>query len=147
MEIIIYYNKWLELITSMYEEIIDRAYDSMLKSYSPYSNFRVGAALFGIDGNIYTGTNIENESYGATICAERVAVFNCVSTGIIRIKQIAIISDVEEFVYPCGICRQVISEFSEENTKIICCKNKKVFKVFTIGELLPIKFEFKKFKF
>ncbi|MFQ5962850.1 MAG: cytidine deaminase [Candidatus Scalinduaceae bacterium] len=108
-------------------------------SYSPYSNFRVGAAVLDENGKIYTGCNIENASYGLAICAERVAVFNAVSQGVERIKAIAIYCDKQDFCSPCGACRQVIYEFSKDAIVILGTKGTE-YTIKTIAELLPLGF-------
>lgn len=108
------------------------------KAYCPYSNFKVGAAVLFEDGNIYTGCNIENASFGATNCAERTAIFNGVSNGNRVIKEIALIGDTNSYTYPCGICRQVITEFAEnENIKIYIVKNENDFIEKTLEEIMP----------
>lgn len=101
------------------EELITTAYEAMEKAYSPYSRFKVGAALLTEDGLVYSGCNIENASYGATICAERCAAMKAVSEGHIVFKTIAIVSSSEEFTYPCGICRQFLAEFFAEDGIIL----------------------------
>lgn len=119
------------------KDLIKLAVEAKNKSYSPYSKFRVGAAALFEHGKVYTGVNIENASYGATCCAERTAVFKAVSEGHTRLQSIAIASDDKDFIYPCGICRQVLAEFGDNNTKIICSNLQGDFKVHTLGELLP----------
>ncbi len=101
------------------EELIKEAYMAMEKAYSPYSGFKVGAAILTGDGNVYTGCNVENASYGATICAERCAALKAVSDGQVVFKQIAIVSSSREFTYPCGICRQFLAEFFTDDGIII----------------------------
>ena len=108
-------------------------------SYAPYSNFHVGAAVLGENGEIYTGCNVENASYGLTICAERAAIFNAVSNGIHKIKAIAIWSDEDKPCSPCGACRQVIYEFSKDALVIVHTKGDKYI-VKTISEMLPMGF-------
>ena len=106
------------------KELIKRAIEAREKAYCPYSNFKVGAAVLFEDGNIYTGCNVENASFGATNCAERTAIFKGVSEGNKIIKEMALIGDTKNFTYPCGICRQVISEFAESGSiKIYIVKN------------------------
>ena len=108
-----------------YNSLIEKAIEARELAYCPYSNFKVGAAALFEDGNIYTGCNIENASFGATNCAERTAIYNAVSKGNKTLKAIAIIGDIKAFTYPCGICRQVIGEFVEDkDTKIILVKTK-----------------------
>lgn len=101
------------------EELIKTAYSAMKKAYSPYSHFKVGAAILTEDGLIYSGCNVENASYGATICAERCAAMKAVSEEHAIFKAIAIVSSSEEFTYPCGICRQFLAEFFAEDGIII----------------------------
>lgn len=108
-------------------------------AYAPYSNFKVGAALLTSDGMVFLGNNIENASYGATICAERVAIFKAVSEAKKNIVKIAIASDSNDFTYPCGMCRQVINEFMPEGEIIL--GNSKEIKVYKISELLPNAFK------
>ncbi len=104
-------------------------------AYAPYSGFKVGAAVLTADGIVYTGCNVENFSYGATVCAERTAISKAVSEGRKNIVKIAIASDSGEYTYPCGICRQVISEFMPEG-EIIVGKDKEI-KVYKASELMP----------
>ncbi len=107
-------------------------------SYAPYSNFRVGAAVITKGGKIFRGCNIENVSYGLTICAERVAVFNALSSGAKDITAIAISCDNKKLCTPCGACRQVIYEFSED--AIVIIDRKEGYTTKTIKELLPLGF-------
>ena len=124
-----------------YDELVKIAVDSKEKSYSPYSGFRVGAAVIAGSGKVYTGVNIENSSFGATVCAERTAVFKAVSEGEKRIEAIAIASDSEKTVYPCGICRQVLCEFGREDMKVICSRSDKSYEVYSLEDLLPKAFK------
>lgn len=93
------------------QDLIRKASEAKENAYAPYSGFRVGAALLTSQGEVFTGCNVENISYGATCCAERVAVFKAVSEGKMQFKALAIASDLDDMIYPCGICRQVIVEF------------------------------------
>lgn len=120
-----------------HKDMVKIAREALKYSYSPYSKFRVGAAVLTASGKLYTGVNIENASYGATCCAERTAVFKAVSEGEKKIKAVAIASDSDELIHPCGICRQVISEFGGKDTKIICSKRNGDTKEYTLDELLP----------
>jgi len=95
------------------EELIEKAKEARRNAYAPYSDFEVGAAVLTRDGNIYKGCNIENSSYGLSICAERAAIFNAVSAGERDLVSVALIADSEVLVTPCGACRQVIFEFNE----------------------------------
>lgn len=101
----------------MNKEIIKKAISAREEAYCPYSNFKVGAAALFEDGEIYTGCNIENASFGATNCAERTAIFNGVSKGNRVLKELALIGDTNNYTYPCGICRQVIAEFAENKDR------------------------------
>ena len=103
-------------LKTLYEAALDVAKNA----YAPYSNFNVGAALLLPDGTIQTGINIENRSYGATNCAERTAVFSAIAKGYKTFTAIAIATpDANYPVAPCGICRQVLTEFAPENTPVI----------------------------
>ena len=120
-----------------YQHLVSKAIEARKNSYSPYSKFKVGAAVLTDDGKIYTGCNIENASYGATNCAERTAIFKAVSEGYKTIKAIAIVELQNDYTYPCGICRQVISEFATDNTKIILGKGETEYIIKTLDEILP----------
>ncbi len=119
------------------KELIDFAYRAMENAYAPYSNFKVGAALLA-DGRIYTGCNIENASYGATICAERCAILKAVSEGNKKLEKIAIVSSSGDYTMPCGICRQVMNEFMSDG--IVVVTNNKEIKEYRVRELLPAGF-------
>lgn len=126
-------------------ELIEKAIEAAEYSYSPYSNYKVGAALITDKGNIYTGANIENASYGATICAERTAVVKAISSGERIIKAIAIFGrsgDQEEgdLAYPCGICRQFLNEFKSGDIEIIVAKSLEEYEEYTLNQLLPESF-------
>ena len=112
-------------------------------SYSPYSHFRVGAALLTKSGKVYTGCNVENAGYSATNCAERTAIFKAVSEGESDFEALAIIGGKEgetaPFCAPCGVCRQVIAEFCPKDFKIIL-GNEEKHKVYTLETLLPFAF-------
>lgn len=120
-----------------YGELIGIAQETKKNAYAPYSKFRVGAALLVKSGRVYTGVNVENASFGATNCAERTAVFKAVSEGENEICAIAVASDSEEFIHPCGICRQVLSEFGKGSMKVICSNKDGEYRVYTLDELLP----------
>jgi len=118
-----------------YGALIEKAQEAMKNAYVKYSNFRVGAALLAKSGKVYTGCNIENSSYGATICAERVAFVKAISEGEKEFEAIAVASDLKDFTYPCGICRQFMSEWGLD-IKLITKSGEKI-RIHTIGELLP----------
>ncbi|OJV64544.1 MAG: cytidine deaminase [Clostridiales bacterium 38-18] len=121
-----------------YHELVEKAYEAMQFSYSPYSNFKVGAALLTTSGKVYTGCNVEIASFGATNCAERTAIFKAISEGNHDYSAIAVVSSSRDFTYPCGICRQVIVEFAKD-IDIIVAKDYD-YEVYKIDELLPKSF-------
>ena len=122
------------------KKLIEEAKNAMEYAYVPYSGFRVGAALLCEDGSIYTGCNIENAAYGPTNCAERTAFFKAVSEGKREFTAIAVISDSDTFTAPCGVCRQVMSEFCGPDFQILMCNSKKEYQTISLGELLPFAF-------
>lgn len=120
----------------MQDTLIQAATAARLNAYAPYSHFKVGAAVQTKSGMIFQGCNIENSSYGATVCAERVALFNAYTHGEREIEIIAIVTDTQPPSPPCGICRQVILELAGD-IEIILANLVGESKVFTISELLP----------
>lgn len=126
------------------EDLIKLAIDVSKNSYSPYSNFKVGAALLTKNGNLYLGTNVEDASYRAGTCAERAAFFKAISEGEREFDRIAIVGgedDFSELCFPCGVCRQLISEFCDEDFKFILGNDKLEYKEHTLGEMLPYIFK------
>lgn len=121
------------------KNLIEKAIEAKQYSYSPYSKFRVGAALLTLEDEIITGSNIENASYGLTICAERVAIFKAYSEGKRKFKAIAISSDDANFCSPCGACRQIIWELCGDIDVILIDGNKNT-KTFKASEFLPFPF-------
>lgn len=119
-----------------YTLLVTRAREAKEHSYSPYSRFRVGAALLTTDGRIFTGCNVENSSYGLTICAERTALFKAVSEGEHSFKALAIASDEDSFTPPCGACRQVIFELAGNVDVLLTRKNGTYVKT-KMTDLLP----------
>ncbi|ENZ02196.1 cytidine deaminase [Clostridium thermobutyricum] len=118
--------------------LIKEAIKARENAYCPYSNFKVGAAVLFEDDEIYTGCNVENASFGATMCAERTAIFTAVSKGNTKLKAIALIGDLNGYTYPCGMCRQVMSEFAENgDIKVYIVKNETDYLVKTLDELMP----------
>lgn len=124
-----------------YEVLVKEAYEAKKMSYAPYSHFHVGAALLGKSGTIYRGCNIENAAYSPTNCAERTAVFKAVSEGETEFVAIAIAGDGEHYLAPCGVCRQVLSEFVDPKDfmVIMAGKNEK-YKEMKLVELFPSAF-------
>ena len=131
-------------LPTIYQRLLYAARDAMKFSYSPYSNFKVGAALLTANNEIITGTNIENAAYGDTICAERVAIFKAVSEGKKDFRALAVIGTTEEIITPCGSCRQVIKEFAEffnyDIEIIMSNENMSKIEISTISNLLPAGF-------
>lgn len=124
-------------------ELLREASLAKVNSYSPYSNFRVGAAILVKDGTIIKGTNIENASYGLSMCAERVCMFNTYSQGYLKedIVAMAISGDTNDFIAPCGACRQVMCELLSENCSIFLMNKKDEFKDIKVKKLLPYAFK------
>ena len=118
------------------QELVQLAIDMQKRSYVPYSHFPVGAALLCGDGTVFTGCNVENAAYPAGICAERNAIFHAVSEGHTRFRRIVIAGKSKDFCVPCGMCRQVMREFSTD-LEIICLNNTGEEQTFTLEELLP----------
>ena len=127
------------------EEMIDLAIAQLKYSYTPYSGFKVGAALLTAEGKFYTGCNIENAAYSPTNCAERTAFFKAVSEGERDFRAICIVGGKDgvltEYAAPCGVCRQVMMEFCNPDTfQIILATCKEQYEVFTLRGLLPLGF-------
>ena len=127
------------------QTLIQAALEARKKAYAPYSHYTVGAALLTEEGSVYQGGNIENASYGAANCAERTAIFKAVSEGCRHFKAIAIAGGMEgsepvDYAYPCGICRQVMQEFTEKNFVVIVAKSTADFQIYCLEELLPYGF-------
>ncbi|MDD4803489.1 MAG: cytidine deaminase [Syntrophomonas sp.] len=117
-------------------DLIALARQAQTQAYVPYSGFKVGAALLTQEGHIYTGANVENASYGLTVCAERIAVFKAVNDGECRFESIAIAGGGLDYLYPCGACLQVLAEFSR-NIKIITVNENDDFREYYLSEMLP----------
>ncbi len=134
-------------------ELIEAAFAARRNAYVPYSHYRVGAALLAESGRIYQGCNVENASYGATNCGERTAIFKAVSEGERGFLAIAIVGGLEQedgascdsrcvsdYAYPCGICRQVMSEFMDGAAQVVVARSPQDYLVYRLDELLPNSF-------
>lgn len=126
------------------QELIEKAINARQMSYAPYSKFAVGAALLTASGRIYTGCNVENASYGAGICAERTAAVKAISEGDAEFTAIAIAGyhknaspEARGLAYPCGICRQFLNEFRDEDIQVFVAKAADDYVETTLNELLP----------
>lgn len=127
------------------EKMVEKAFDSLKYSYTPYSHFKVAAALLAKDGTIYTGCNIENAAYGPVNCAERTAIFKAVSEGVKEFEAIVIVGGkegiVEDYCPPCGVCRQVMMEFCDPKTfEIVLPRSRTDMQIYTLEEILPLGF-------
>lgn len=121
--------------------LIEEAYEAKKMAYAPYSGFAVGAALLGRSGKIYRGCNVENAAYSATNCAERTAIFKAVSEGEREFCGIAITGDGDDYLAPCGICRQVFREFAKpDDFLVIMVGAGRDYRSMTLAELLPVSF-------
>jgi cytidine deaminase len=128
---------------SRHLKLISDSIKALQYSYSPYSNFKVGAALLTDTDKIYTGANIECASYSLTLCAERVAFAKAISEGESKFKAIAIANNNNKFIFPCGACRQFMMEFSKD-LKVILVKSQDVYKIYELKDLLPENFSLNK---
>ena len=124
------------------KEIIAKAFKATDNSYSPYSNFKVGACIEMKDNNYFLGTNIENAAYGSSMCAERNAIYSAYCNGYHKedIKQIAIVSFGNKLVSPCGSCRQVMVELLAKDCRVILA-NQNEYQITTVEELMPLAFK------
>lgn len=123
-----------------YSELLQIANKVKSNSYSPYSKFRVGAVLVSAEGNLYTGVNVENASYGLTNCAERAAIFQAVTEGERKFKTIVIASDAEDFITPCGACRQVMMEICGKDLDVVLSNSDNEIRILKMEDLLPFSF-------
>ncbi|MEO0132104.1 MAG: cytidine deaminase [candidate division WOR-3 bacterium] len=118
------------------QELIAEAKKAIKFAYAPYSKFKVGCALLTKNGRIFTGCNIENASYGLTVCAERVALFKAISEGESELEKLVIYTPTNEFTYPCGACRQTLAEFNPNLEVILINKQNKLAQL-KLSSLLP----------
>lgn len=123
----------------LYKKLFSAARKARSNSYSPYSKFRVGAALLTAKGKIFTGTNVENASFGLTVCAERIAIYRALCEGEKKFKAILIVSDRKNITVPCGACLGVIREFGDDIDVIMCGISGK-HEIKKISELMPMVF-------
>lgn len=123
-----------------YEALIQMAQEAAAFAYAPYSNFAVGAALLCEDGTVYTGCNVENASFGAGICAERVALCKAISEGKRNFSVLAVAAQSEAYCTPCGICRQMLWEFAKE-ILLLCANKEGNYMVYSLKDLLPFAFD------
>ncbi|EGF85512.1 cytidine deaminase [Gemella haemolysans] len=140
-----------EIYEDINQTLVEAAIEATKFAYVPYSNFKVGAAILADNGKIYTGCNIENASYSPTNCAERTAIFKAVSEGVTKFKKIAVVGgpngNLENYCPPCGVCRQVISEFADEEFELILGTSKNTYAVYNFfEEVLPLSFTAKELK-
>jgi cytidine deaminase len=117
-----------------WDRLLAAAWEARERAYAPYSKFKVGAALLGCDGRIFAGCNVENLSYGLTVCAERVAVGAAVAAGVTRFLGAAVVADTDVPISPCGACRQVLAEFE---VPVVVLANRERQIRMALGELLP----------
>ena len=123
------------------KEYIKQANEILDRAYVPYSKFHVGAVVVDMNGNVYKGINVENASYGLTICAERNAISSAVTEGMKKIDLIVITGNTDEPISPCGMCRQVIREFATPDTRIVLATSKNDnYIVWTLEEMIPYSF-------
>ena len=122
------------------DELIDLARNARERAHAPYSNFKVGAVVECSDGKIFTGCNVENSSYGLSLCAERVAIFKAISEGAHNFARIAVIADAYAPVRPCGACRQVIADLFPHDAVVIMANLQGAAETMTIADLLPAPF-------
>lgn len=125
------------------EGLLEAAAQVARKAYAPYSNFKVGAALLCADGDVFTGCNVENASYGLTNCAERTAIFSAIAAGRKDFVAMAVVADGQSVPYPCGACRQVLNEFCREEFSVYVANVDALedYEVICLGALLPHSFK------
>lgn len=130
--------KYSEVKNAKLKSMIEQAYAVQKNAYAPYSHFLIGSSILDSKGKIFSGCNVENSSYGGTVCAERVAIWKGVSESMkLPIKSVVVVSSEKDQWPPCGMCRQVLAEFCTADTVVFFGNNKKEFRKMTFGELLP----------
>lgn len=117
-----------------WDHLVEMAWETRLRAHAPYSQFQVGAALLASDGRVFTGCNVENLSYGLTMCAERVAIGAAIAAGASQFEAVAVVADTGVPISPCGACRQVLAEFGVPK---VLLANRSERLEFTLDELLP----------
>ena len=126
-------------------ELCRKAIEAKQRAYAPYSGFCVGAALLTASGKVYTGCNIENATYTPTVCAERTAVFKAVSEGEREFRMLAVVGGLGSVISPatppCGVCRQVLSEFCDADFPVLLVQSEDAYELVTLGDLLPYAFQ------
>lgn len=122
------------------EKLVQLAFACLERAYAPYSNFQVAAVVVDEQGRLFSGVNVENASYGLTMCAERVAIFSAVSAGAKRISAVAVVAKKGGKVAPCGACRQVFAEFCDPSVLVFTDGGEGLPHCWTVGELLPSAF-------
>ncbi len=128
-------------MTEMQKKLFECAVKSQKRSHAPYSKAHIGAAVLMADGQVFGGCNVENASYGGTVCAERVAIWKAISEGAKpEIKEILVVSDAEEPWPPCGFCRQVMAEFAQATTLVHTVNLQKKMRSFSFAEIFPASF-------
>ena len=121
----------------MSDDLIQQARDALENAYVPYSEYRVGAALRTVDGTVFVGCNIENANYSNSLHAEEVAIAEAVKNGYTEFDRLAVTSSVRDGVTPCGMCRQTLAEFCDEDLPVVCDEGEGETTEYTLGELLP----------
>lgn len=128
------------------KNMLRMANEAMDRAYAPYSGYRVGACLKGASGAYYLGSNIENASFGATVCAEQVSMYKAVYDGERSFDALSLVSSSADIVVPCGLCRQVYVEFADPDMPVICSNRNGKYQIFSLGDLVPNAFTSENFK-
>ena len=126
------------------KDIIEETHQNLRKSYAPYSNFNVSCGIITKNGKVYYGVNVENSSFGMSVCAESAAICQMVLDGETEIQTLIVMASSEQLCSPCGACRQRISEFADASAEILMCNKEGILKKATIDELFPLAFNLKR---